>query len=960
MLESSCLASPQSCIPSLLCSGSKVWSDVQEAAFEKVKAMLVSAPALAFYDVNRKTVISADASSYGLGAALLQEQEGVLKPVAFCSRTLSDAEKRYSQIEKECLAGVWACERFAHYVQGKESFLLQTDHKPLVPLINTYDLDNVPPRCQRLLMHLLRFNVVAEHVPGKQLIIADALSRSPLTDSGDEHTDQDVKAYVEDIEIAHLSSTSSHQVITRLKGMFARWGIPLELVSDNATQFTSGEFQDFCQSNGFAHTTTSPHYPQANGAVERAVQTAKRILKQPDPYLALMCYRATPSAVTGVSPALLMAGRDIRTTLPMLEGKLQASPVDRHQIQQKDAQTKSAYRFFHDHRHSALPLPELQSGQAVRVKLDGEKGWKTSAKVIGKCSEPRSYIVKTDNGAVLRHNRRHLQAVPELADPPDQQQQSEGSPLQLPSSPPSVARPSHESPDLCSAVPPDTLVILHLVQCCQESGALSSLRQQGTDLRKFAAEFLRAAEGLLLNEGPLKDLFFYALDEPMDWVLRRAYERSTFEEMVEGLARLQERGARKRVPVPVVPSPVVPVPVVPVPVAPVPVVPKRRRRRKTPSVTIPVVPVPVVPVPVVPVPVVPVPVIPSPVAPNMETIPEVTAVPDALPRRLALAAPPRRLALPAPPRRLALPAPPRRLALLAPPELLALPAPPQRSVTSAQPETVHVTSAGPVSPDQMAAAEPMSSDKMAAAETVHVTSAEPVSSDKMAAAETVHFTSAEPVSSDKMAAAETIHVTSAEPVSSDKMAATEPVHVTSVEPVSSERMTAAEPVSSDKLVAVELVVSVPELVVSVPEPVVSVPEPVVSVPEPVVSVSEPVVSVPVPELVVGKSPPWPPEGKSPPWPPEGKSPPWPPEGKSPPWPPEGKSPPWPPEGKSPPWPPDGLTFPSWPPELCGPPWPPELSIFPAPPWSVLPVPPVSPWSVPPVPPWSVPPVPYKL
>lgn len=74
--------------------------------------------------------------------------------------------------------------------------------------------------------------------------------------------------YSRDIEIAHLSSSSSHQVITRDKGMCARWGIPLELVSNNGTQFTISEFQDFCQSYGFVHTSTSPHYPQANGLFE--------------------------------------------------------------------------------------------------------------------------------------------------------------------------------------------------------------------------------------------------------------------------------------------------------------------------------------------------------------------------------------------------------------------------------------------------------------------------------------------------------------------------------------------------------------------------------------------------------------------------------------------------------------------------------------------------------------------
>ena len=70
-----------------------VWSEAQQRAFESVKAMLVSAPALAYYEANRKTVVSAEASSYGLGAALMQEHGGEWKPVAFCSRTVRGREK---------------------------------------------------------------------------------------------------------------------------------------------------------------------------------------------------------------------------------------------------------------------------------------------------------------------------------------------------------------------------------------------------------------------------------------------------------------------------------------------------------------------------------------------------------------------------------------------------------------------------------------------------------------------------------------------------------------------------------------------------------------------------------------------------------------------------------------------------------------------------------------------------
>jgi transposase InsO family protein len=116
------------------------------------------------------------------------------------------------------------------------------------------------------------------------------------------------------IEIAFLQSITSVQVIEKMTSMFARWGIPEEMVSDNGTQFTSEAFQDFATDYKFRQTFSSSHYPQSNGEVEIAVKIVKGILRQEDIFKALLSYRNTQIEATGQSPAELMMGQKLRTT----------------------------------------------------------------------------------------------------------------------------------------------------------------------------------------------------------------------------------------------------------------------------------------------------------------------------------------------------------------------------------------------------------------------------------------------------------------------------------------------------------------------------------------------------------------------------------------------------------------------------------------------------------------------
>ena len=175
------------------------------------------------------------------------------------------------------------------------------------------------------------------------------------------------------VEVENVNKANTSGVTKALKAMYARYGVPDTLVTDNGPQFASAEFATFSRTWRFEHITSSPRYPQSNGKAENAVKTVKRLFQKcketgQSEFRALLDWRNTPSEGVGTSPAQRFFGRRCKTLLPMtgqlLEPRFPTGEDTRAINRQKQRQQ-------HYYDCQTKQLKPIQTGEAVRMRLPG-------------------------------------------------------------------------------------------------------------------------------------------------------------------------------------------------------------------------------------------------------------------------------------------------------------------------------------------------------------------------------------------------------------------------------------------------------------------------------------------------------------------------------------------------------------------------------------------------------------
>ena len=210
-----------------------------------------------------------------------------------------------------------------------------------------------------------------------------------------------VDAHSKWMEVKAVKTATSTITIEHLRNMFATHGLPEMLVTDNASYFTSQEFQDFAKLNGIRHVTSAPYHPASNGLAERAVQTVKEFLKKPSSDSLqiklsrfLLQYQITPHSTTGTTPAELLLGRRPRTQLDLALPDISTKVHKRQQVQKENHDRRSKNRQF-----------TIDDLVYVR-KFPSNDDW-ISGNIL-KANGPLSFMVELESGQTVSRHIDHI------------------------------------------------------------------------------------------------------------------------------------------------------------------------------------------------------------------------------------------------------------------------------------------------------------------------------------------------------------------------------------------------------------------------------------------------------------------------------------------------------------------------------------------------------------------------
>lgn len=254
--------------------------------------------------------------------------------------------------------------------------------------------------------------VTVERSHTKEPLISMPVSEFPFEVVGIDPFEIEGKHYLAVVDyltkwpvVKQLSVVQSDSIIHALGEVFAEFGIPRRLISDNGPQLTSRKFSEFLRSKGVVHATSSPLHASGNGQAERCIGTLKsmmkKVLKSGGEYWeGLLAIRNTPVDEGMPSPAQLLQGRKLRDGVPEQSECYQVQGYDLKELRQKLGERQSKQKHYHDN-HSGVDKSVLQVGESVCFRT-ARSSW-ISGRIVAVLGD-RSYSIES-GGSVYRRNR---------------------------------------------------------------------------------------------------------------------------------------------------------------------------------------------------------------------------------------------------------------------------------------------------------------------------------------------------------------------------------------------------------------------------------------------------------------------------------------------------------------------------------------------------------------------------